>query len=109
MDKREQWRQLISEWERSGQTRKEFARARGLVQSTFAWWGTKLRREARGALPETTKPSPFKLARLTSETVISTPSTRSLVVRVGAASIEVSDGFDAALLASIVAALGAKS
>jgi hypothetical protein len=108
MNKRDQWRQLISEWERSGQTRAEFAKARGLVASTFAWWKTTLRREAR-ALAEGKTAAPLKLARVSSEALISTPKSRSLVVRVGAASIEVSDGFDAALLASVVAALGAKT
>ena len=108
MNKRDQWRQLVSEWERSGQTRAEFAKARGIVASTFAWWGTTLRREQR-ALAETTSAAPFKLASVSSEAVISTPKFRSLVVRVGAASIEVSEGFDAALLASVVAALGAKT
>jgi hypothetical protein len=78
------------------------------VASTFAWWKTTLRREAR-ALAEGKTAAPLKLARVSSEALISTPKSRSLVVRVGAASIEVSDGFDAALLASVVAALGAKT
>ena len=43
-----EWRALLQEWKRSGQSRDEFARLRGVVPSTLRWWSTELPRRDRG-------------------------------------------------------------
>jgi hypothetical protein len=43
----EQWAGLIRQLERSGQTVKAFASARGIRPDTLKWWQWRLRREAR--------------------------------------------------------------
>ena len=43
-----EWRVLLQEWKRSGQSRDEFARLRGLVPSTLRWWSTELPRRDGG-------------------------------------------------------------
>ena len=42
--RRAHWDKQNTEWERSGQTQREFCAQRGLVLSTFVWW----RRQAKG-------------------------------------------------------------
>ena len=55
-----EWRVLLEEWQRSGESKDVFARERGLVPSTFRWWATELgRRDAgRSARPDDRRPSP---------------------------------------------------
>lgn len=43
------WRELITDWERSGQTQAAFCQARGVRQGTLAWWRRQLRRASVGA------------------------------------------------------------
>jgi len=43
------WRELIADWERSGQTQAAFCQARGVKQGTLAWWRRQLRRASAGA------------------------------------------------------------
>ena len=43
-----EWRVLLQEWKRSGQSRDEFARLRGVVPSTLRWWSTELPRRDSG-------------------------------------------------------------
>ena len=46
MANREQWRELVQRWRRSGQTRQSFARSAGVNANTLSWWAWKLKREA---------------------------------------------------------------
>jgi hypothetical protein len=40
----DQWKDIITEWEMSGKTRKAFCRERDLTVATFSYWRTKLNR-----------------------------------------------------------------
>jgi hypothetical protein len=44
MTKRALWKKCVGQWERSGQSQREFCAKRGLALSTFQWWRAKLRR-----------------------------------------------------------------
>lgn len=44
--KRAYWRQRMTEWEHSGQTKKAFCAEHGLVLSTFQWWCAQHKRRA---------------------------------------------------------------
>ena len=48
-----EWRGLVQEWRRSGETREAFASARGLRSATLGWWASELTRRSR--LPPTEK------------------------------------------------------
>ncbi|HQH25888.1 MAG TPA: hypothetical protein PLP17_00715 [Oligoflexia bacterium] len=41
-NKQSQWKKLIAQWERSGQTRSEFCEKRGLSLHQFTYWRTEL-------------------------------------------------------------------
>ena len=45
----QEWRAIVSRYERSGQTRKQFCAAEQLAPSTFSLWRSKLRRSASGS------------------------------------------------------------
>ena len=45
---RGEWRAIMSRFERSGQGRREFCEAEGLVLGTFSWWRTELGRSGPG-------------------------------------------------------------
>ncbi len=45
----EEWRTIVSRFERSGQTRKQFCTAEDLAPSTFSLWRRKLRRSEAGS------------------------------------------------------------
>ena len=45
---RGEWRAIVSRFERSGQGRREFCEAEGLVLGTFSWWRRELGRSGPG-------------------------------------------------------------
>ena len=92
------WSERIGEWQQSGQSVAEFARARGFSESTLKWWIAKLKRE--GTADVSVRIARVKRAKSSAE-----PTT--LTVAVGTATIHVRSGFDSALLREIVTALGA--
>lgn len=44
--RREQWRQIVKDYEACGLSATEFARREGLNANTFSWWRSELRKEA---------------------------------------------------------------
>lgn len=42
---RDEWRQHMAAWSRSGLSSREYARRNGLNPSTFSWWRGELRRQ----------------------------------------------------------------
>lgn len=52
-----EWRGLVQEWQKSGQTREAFAEARGFRPATLGWWASELARRSR--------PSPIDAKRST--------------------------------------------
>lgn len=42
-----EWRGLVEEWRKSGETREAFAAARGLRPTTLGWWASELTRRGR--------------------------------------------------------------
>ena len=106
---------MVQEWKRSGKSREDFARSRGLVARTLVWWASELERRARDARADETRavaasflpvrvveePRPVKVA-IESATV----SARSVeVVLGGGRMLRVPVGVEAEWLARVVAAL----
>jgi len=42
-----EWRGLVQEWRKSGETRDAFASARGVKPTTLGWWASELTRRSR--------------------------------------------------------------
>jgi transposase-like protein len=53
---RDEWKRLVSRYERSGASRREFCRREGLNENTFRLWWGRLRSESPSAPPS---PTPF--------------------------------------------------
>ena len=87
------WQERVAEWRASGETAEEFARGRGYAATTLRWWSSRLGREASAA----------GFVRLVPRAVA--PAEGAIVIEVGAARVRVTHGFDAVLLARVVAAL----
>jgi len=92
-----EWTERVRAWNESGREAEAFAEGKGYSAKLLRWWGRELtRRERRRAR--------VPLARV----VRVAPPSVPLTVAVGAAHIEVRDGFDRALLRDVVDALGGR-
>ena len=92
-----EWTERVRAWNESGREAEAFAEGKGYSAKLLRWWGSELtRRERRRAR--------VPLARV----VRVAPPSVPLPVAVGAAHIEVRDGFDRALLRDVVDALGGR-
>ena len=88
------WAKRVEEWRASGDTADAFARGKGYQASTLHGWSSRLGRA------ET--PRFVQLVRKAG----AAPVDAGVVVEVGLARIRVKEGFDARLLAKVVAVLG---
>jgi hypothetical protein len=91
---RQKWVERVRAWHASGQDAGAFAAGKGYEPSTLRWWSSRLGRE------ETLRIVPV-VARASSAEVRG-----DVVVEVGGARVRVTSGFDGALLAQVVRALG---
>lgn len=89
------WSERVRAWRASGQTAAEFAQGRGFAAATLTWWSSRLRQGTRPAF-----------VQLVAKSAAPAPPPE-LVVEVGGARVRVAAGFDPALLADVVRALGA--
>jgi hypothetical protein len=90
----ETWAKRVAAWRASGETAEAFAVGKGYEGSTLRWWSSRLGRdEASGFLRLVPKASVAEVDA-------------GLVVEVGRARVRVKAGFDRALLAEVIAALG---
>ncbi|AUX24049.1 uncharacterized protein SOCEGT47_045820 [Sorangium cellulosum] len=89
------WSERVRAWRESGETAEEFARSRGFAASTLHGWSSRLSRTERP-----------RFLRLVPKAPAVTSSAPELVVEVGGARVRVAAGFDPALLADVVRALG---
>lgn len=92
---REQWRGLVAQWRRSGQTQKAFAAEHGLVTSTLSWWCAELKREA---------PAPHAFVPV--EVQAQEQTEPVAVLRCGEAALHIAPGVDPAWVAAVLKQLG---
>lgn len=85
------WSERVREWRAGGLSATAFCKGKGFAASTLRYWASRLATTA-----------PPQLVRLVPKPSPPAP----LVVEVGHARIAVSSGFDPALLAAVVGALG---
>jgi len=94
-----QWAEICREYLASGESGEEFARRRGLKQSTLLWWTSRLRQELSDAEPP---PQSGFVEVVTTE---APPTSARVVVRVGDVAVEFSDAFPPAQWVAELASL----
>jgi hypothetical protein len=91
---KQKWAERVGAWRVSGQDASAFAAGKGYEASTLRWWSSRLGREERVRIVPV-------VARASS---VEAPG--EVVVEVGGARVRVTSGFDGAVLAQVVRALG---
>jgi hypothetical protein len=104
-DTEAKWAERVRGWRASGQDATVFAEARGFKASTLRVWASRLRARARAVAVER-RADRAAAPRMVRVKRTSRTTRAALVVSIGSARIEVSSGFDRALLSEVVEALG---
>ena len=103
-----QWTQIMQERIASGLSVAAFCKERGIGRHSYFYWQKKLREAAVSRMVPTAEPSqalvPIGWAAVMEETAPVLES-QTLTLRIGSAEIEVREGFDEALLASVIKTL----
>jgi hypothetical protein len=92
---KQKWAERVRAWRASGQEAGAFAAGKGFAGSTLRWWASQVEREV----------SPPRIVPVVARAA-SQRARGDLVIEVGAARVRVTPGFDGALLAEVVRALG---
>jgi hypothetical protein len=90
----ETWAKRVQAWRASGETADAFAQGKGYEGSTLRWWSSRL--------GQAEQPRFLRLVAKACAVQVDA----GVVVEVGQARVRVKAGFDAKLLAQVVAALG---
>ena len=104
------WAERIEEWNRSGQSAKEFAEGKPYTGGTLTWAASQLRKGARGKAKRRAGGSRSRQERkIRIAEVVRRPATRpaseGVVLEISGAVISVRRGFDRSLLQDVVLAL----
>jgi hypothetical protein len=91
----QEWRKRISDWKTSGVSQQEFCRSRDITLSAFQYWSDRLRNE----LQKRENAEPVKLVLVVNRDA--EPS-RKMVVRIGAACIDIEAEFDRVILRRVI-------
>ena len=100
------WAERVRAWRSSGLSAPEYVQGRGFKETTLRWWASRLGRGRSTGQLATPSTAMVRMARVTT---VARPSVASLMVRVGAAQVEVRAGVDRGLLRDLVDALGGGS
>jgi putative transposase len=107
-----QWAQIMQERTASGQSIRGYCEANGITRQVYFYWQRKLREAAAQQLAAAAEPEKVQHALVPkgwAQACIAEERTPeqagSLTVRVGGAEIEVRQGFDEVLLASVIKTL----
>jgi len=104
-----QWAQAMQERKASGQSVAGFCEAKDISRNTYFYWQRRLREAAAMQLAAAAQPNqsqvlvPSGWATVAEEVVPEEP--QSLTLRINGAEIELRQGFDEALLASVIRTL----
>jgi len=101
-----EWAQAMKEKKAKGQSVAEFCQGRGISRNTYFYWQRRLREAAARHLVVAAAEQPQAMVPRGWATVgqaedIAPAEQRGLTLRVGGAEIEVREGYDEALLASV--------
>lgn len=96
------WRERVRGWREAGGSAEAYAKGRGFSGSALRMWGGRLSPRGGTASPRIVALVP----RGTAPATTSTAAGGELIIEVGGARIRVAAGFDRALLAEVIGALG---
>jgi hypothetical protein len=109
MANRATWKKRVADWRASGLTAGEFSTRRGFAPTTLTWWSWRLGREdaSRAESAPGADAEPLGFAQLVvSEARCDQPRRDTpVVVDLGGVRVEVARGFDAGVLADVLAVL----
>jgi len=96
VEAKQRWRGIVAEFEKSGQTAREFCAGRGIAESAFSYWR---RREGR--------PAALRFVPAVRVGQAPAPAARrgGVILEVGGSRIRVESGFDRVLLLEVVRTL----
>ena len=101
---REEWSEVVAQFERSGLSQKAFAKKKGIKRTTLSWWAWEIRREAS----ESQQPAfvPVQV-RAGEEEIQQGPGDdgRAAVVRLGRVELSLSAEADPGWVAAVMAEL----
>lgn len=107
MARRAEWKERVAQWKKSGQTAEVFAARRGLNPSTLRWWSSTLQRPAAREGAHAFEAGFARVVPVEDATAQpAEPAALEIVLRSGRI-VRVRQGFDAALLRELLAALEA--
>lgn len=102
-----QWLPIIKECKASGMTVKSWCQQNNVNEKQFYYWQGKIRKIASKSLPVTTQQSQFvPLSIPTTQSTYTEVFIPTMVIRVGSASIELSEQVQPELLSSVLKVLG---
>jgi len=105
------WAQIMQERMDSGQSIRGFCRVKGFGTNTYFYWQRKLREAAAQQIAAAIQPEPSQAlvpsgwATVAAAEEAAPKQSEHLTLRIGGAEIEVRQGYDEALLASIIKTL----
>lgn len=97
------WAERVLGWKSSGQSAEEYGAGLGVKPATLRWWSSRLKRDMKGDGGAASERG-IRMVRVVAKA--KSAATGTVMVRVGAAQVEVRAGFDHALLRELVEALG---
>jgi len=109
-----QWNQILQERAASGMSAREFCEQRGIARQTYHNWQRKLREAAARQLAAAAQPEPTQALvpngwTTVTEEAMPEPEPQGLTLRIGGAEIELRQGYDEVLLASVIKTLSQPS
>lgn len=95
----------MAAWQASGLTVVEYCEGRAYTAKTLKWWASKLHRKQR-ELQASSALMPVKMARVVRVPSAPASAAGAIVVQVGSARVEVSNGSERATVTMVFEALG---
>ena len=99
-----EWAKRVTAWQRSGLSAGDFADKHGYAKKSLQWWAGELRRRERQQGSDAA--TEVRLARVVRPGEAPVMEGGPIVVRIGRMEVVVHRGFDAGVLAEVLAAIG---
>ena len=106
MTRASEWAARVAAWRASGMSGPEYCKDREYTSKTLQWWASKLRHQSKPVHRSSGPIEAVRLARVVRIASAPALASSNVVVQVGGARVEVSNGTDRATLAVVFQALG---
>jgi hypothetical protein len=105
------WANRVQAWRESDKSAEAFVEGQGYRATTLRWYASRLRQSQSTRLPkrESARAEPTGAVVLARVVRVTAPARATIAITIGDARLDVSTGFEPALLRAVVACLGAAS